>query len=176
MRTSATPSEALSREAADYQGRVGFLLGAISNLVATGASRLFRRAFGIGLAEARLMYVLGYESVLTAQQAARIVGLDKAAISRTLATLERRGLVKTSVDSNDARRRVIQFTASGKELHRRLLAVIREREERLVSIFSAEEIRTLSRLLKRLHAHVPTVRSAKPVPLNRKKAQRVATA
>src|SRR5947207_3949415 len=48
-------------EAIPYQSRVGYLLGAIANMIDAGGSRLFRRAFGIGLGEVRLVYVIGYE-------------------------------------------------------------------------------------------------------------------
>ena len=53
-------------EHADYQRRVAFLLGAVSNLIAAGGSRLYRQAFDLGIGEGRLLYVLGYESDLTA--------------------------------------------------------------------------------------------------------------
>jgi DNA-binding MarR family transcriptional regulator len=145
-------------DTADYQSRVGYLIGAISNLLTSGGSRLFRRAYGLSFAEARLMYVLGYESVLTAQQASRIIGVDKAATSRVLASLARRGLVKVIVDPGDARQRLIEFTRPGKELQERLTAVILQREAELISIFSRTEARTIVRLLKRLVAHVPAVR------------------
>ena len=66
-------------------------------MAATGA-HLYRKEFGIGLAEGRLMYVLGYEAVLTARRAAEITGIDKGATSRALAGLERRGFVQLAVD------------------------------------------------------------------------------
>ena len=127
-----------------------------------GGSRLYRSAFGIGLTEGRLMYVLGYESVLTAQRASEIMGIDKGATSRALAGLQRRGLVRLTVDDADTRQRMIRFTRSGQALYDRLIATSLERERRLLAIFNEEEARTLAALLKRLHAHVSSPRTSKP--------------
>jgi DNA-binding MarR family transcriptional regulator len=162
MKTSSKAAEAVER--GNYQRRVAFLLGAVSNLMATGGSRLFRQAFDLGLGEARLLYVLGYEADLTVGRASHIMGIDKAATSRALAVLERRELAKATVDATDARQRVIRLTPSGKRLRDRLIAVALDREKRVLSIFSAEEVEMLASLLQRLRIHIPTVRTPKPVP------------
>jgi DNA-binding MarR family transcriptional regulator len=148
----------------EYQRRVAFLLGVVSNLIAAGGSRLYRKAFGLGLGEGRLLYVLGYERNLTAARASQITGIDKGATSRALAVLERRGLVTLTVDTADARQRVIQLTAAGRQLRDRLMAVLLDRERRLMAVFSADEVAALSSLLQRLRAHVPNVRTPKLAP------------
>ena len=155
-------------EHSDYQRRVAFLLGAVSNLIAAGGSRLYRQAFNLGLGEGRLLYVLGYERDLTAARASQIMGIDKGATSRALAVLERRGLVTVTVDSADARQRVIELTAAGRQLRDRLMTVLLEREKRLTAVFSAEEVATLSNLLQRLRAHVPSVRGPIPTAVPRR--------
>jgi DNA-binding MarR family transcriptional regulator len=165
----------IADERPNYQRRVAFLLGAVSNLIATGGSRLYREAFDLGLGEARLLYILGYESDLTAGRASQIMGIDKGSTSRTLAELERRKLVKVTVDSGDARQRVINLTRAGRQLRDRLMVLAFDREKRLLAIFSAEEAEMLSVLLQRLRAHIPTVRTAKPVPLVGRRARRATT-
>jgi DNA-binding MarR family transcriptional regulator len=159
MKVLSKPTEARAAEERDYQSRVPFLLGAISNRMAANGARLYRSAFGIGLAEGRLMYVLGYEAVLTARRAAEIMGIDKGATSRALAGLQRRGLVQLTIDVADTRQRMIRFTKSGQALYDRLIVASLERERRLLSIFTQEDARTLATLLKRLHAHVSTTRT-----------------
>jgi DNA-binding MarR family transcriptional regulator len=151
----------------NYQERIAFLLGAISNLLAAGGGPL-RKAFNLGLGEARLLYVLGYEPDLTAGRASQIMGIDKAATSRALADLERRGLVRVSVDARDGRQRAIQLTAAGIQLRDRYMAVALEREKRLLSIFSKQEVDTLSNLLQRLRGHVTTARASKAETLERR--------
>jgi len=141
-----------------YQRRVPFLLGAISNLMSAGASRLYREAYSFGLGEARLLYVLGYEADLTAKRASQIMGVDKGATSRSLAVLEGRGLVTLTVDSGDSRQKVIDLTPAGRQVRDGLMAIALEREKRLMATFSADEAELLSDLLQRLLAHIPTVR------------------
>jgi DNA-binding MarR family transcriptional regulator len=164
MKSSTKLATVQGVEAIPYQSRIAYLLGAISNMVDAAGSRLFRRAFGIGLGEARLVYVIGYEGALTARQASQIIGVDKGAMSRTVAALQRRGLLQVTVDAADARQRVIQFTAAGKRLHQRVMALALERERQMYAIFSDAELVTLSALLKRFRAHIPTVRTPKPLP------------
>jgi DNA-binding MarR family transcriptional regulator len=161
MKTSSKAADAVEQR--HYQRRIAFLLGAVSNLMATGGSRLFRQAFNLGLGEARLIYVLGYEADLTVGRASQIMGIDKAATSRALAALERRELAKATVDAADARQRVIHLTSSGKQLRDRLMTVALDRERRVLSVFSAEEVEMLADLLQRLRDHIPTVRTPKPV-------------
>jgi DNA-binding MarR family transcriptional regulator len=164
MKTRAKVAEAQGVEATPYQNRVGFLLGALSNLISNAGARLYRKEFGLGLAEARFVYMLGYETVLTARRASQIIGVDKGAVSRTVATLQTQGLVQVNVDENDTRQRVIRFTQSGKKLHERLIDHALERERQLISVFAEEEAHALSTLLSRLHAHMANVRPPDPLP------------
>ena len=136
MKPSTKPTTVQGVEAIPYQSRVGYLLGAIANMIDAGGSRLFRRAFGIGLGEARLIYVIGYEGALTARQASQIIGVDKGAMSRTVAALQRRGFLQVAVDAADARQRVIDFTPAGRKLHQRVMALALERERQMYAIFS----------------------------------------
>jgi DNA-binding MarR family transcriptional regulator len=160
MKVLSKPTKARTADEHDYQSRVPFLLGALSNRMAANGAHLYRREFGIGLAEGRLMYVLGYEAVLTARRAAEIMGIDKGATSRALAGLQRRGFVHLTIDPADTRQRMIRFTKSGRALYDRLIVASLERERKLLAIFTQEEARTLAMLLKRLHAHVLIARTA----------------
>jgi DNA-binding MarR family transcriptional regulator len=137
----------------EYQDRASFLIGAISNLLASKGSQLYRDDFGIGLPEWRLMWVMSHETGLTVQRASRIMGIDKGATSRALAGLNRRGLVRITVDSADSRRRLIEFSDAGRKLRDRMMVVSRERERNLNAIFSEEELTTLRALLRRLHLY-----------------------
>jgi len=141
-----------------YQTRLAFLLGAISNLTTATGSRLFRRTFGLGLGEVRLMYVLDYEGPLTARQASRIIGVDKGAMSRTVASLEHRGIVRTRIDDVDARQRVIDFTPEGRRLVERVMVLALHREKQFYSILTNDELLVLSSLLQKLRSHLLAVR------------------
>lgn len=144
-RTRLAPPELVA-----YNERIPYLIGAISNLLSARSSRFYQDAFGIGLGEMRLMWVMSYVPSLTVRRAAQIMGIDKGATSRSLARLVRRKLVRVTVDKTDNRRRIMVFTEAGKTLCDRIMIVSAEREQWLSDIFSPDELVVLRGLLNRL--------------------------
>jgi DNA-binding MarR family transcriptional regulator len=137
-------------EFVDYHERIPYLIGAISNVLSADASRAYRERFGVGLTETRLMWVMSHEPNLTVQRASQIMGIDKAATSRALARLVRRGLATVTVDPEDSRRRTIIFSASGLKLRDRIMSVSFERERLIDAIFSDAELAVIRLLLSKL--------------------------
>ncbi|WP_081782062.1 MarR family winged helix-turn-helix transcriptional regulator [Pseudomonas sp. CHM02] len=140
------------------------LLTFLANKLATGASSCYRKHFGIGVVEWRMLSMLAVENHITANRISQVIGLDKSAISRSLQALESSGYVSSQVDSRDARRNTVSLTESGHELHDQVLKVALERERRLLSDLSPEEIDTLINLLGRLHTKVNYVNEYDPSP------------
>lgn len=139
------------------------LLTFLANKLATGASLCYRKHFGIGVVEWRMLSMLAVESDITANRICQAIGLDKSAVSRSLQTLEAAGRVRSQADPKDARSSTVSLTEAGKALHDRVLKVAMERERRLLSGLSAAEVDTLVDLLGRLHAQVPYVNDYEPV-------------
>jgi DNA-binding MarR family transcriptional regulator len=152
-----TPTRPRTAELRDYRDHVPYLLGAIANILSSGGARLYQEAFGISLAEWRLMWVLRRETPLTAVRAAEIMGVDKGAVSRALSGLERRGLATVTAHPTDRRQRTIWLSEAGVALHGQVNLVAQERERQLFSAFTAEELHMLRQLLRRLHAHAPSI-------------------
>ena len=159
-------------EAVPYQARLAFLLGAISNVTLAAGSRTFRRAFRLGVGEVRLMYVLHYEGPLTAQQASAIIGVDKGAMSRTVAALIRRRIVHAVTDSRDARQRLINFTPAGKKLVAQVMSLALQREKQLYAVFTDDEFRMLSTLLQPRRRRLPPIHMDAPERRRRGSAER----
>jgi DNA-binding MarR family transcriptional regulator len=109
-----------------------------------------------------MLSMLAVESDITANRICQAIGLDKSAVSRSLQTLEAAGRITSQLDPKDARRYTVRLTASGKELHDRVLKVALERESRLLSGLTPAEVDTLVDLLGRLHLQVPNVNSYDP--------------
>ncbi|GLZ86966.1 transcriptional regulator [Metapseudomonas resinovorans] len=138
------------------------LLTFLANKLATGASQCYRKHFGIGVVEWRMLSMLAVENGITANRICQVIGLDKSAVSRSLQALEAAGHVSSQVDPQDNRRNTVSLTASGRELHDRVLKVALERERRLLSGLSTEEVDTLIALLGRLHTQVNNVNEYDP--------------
>jgi DNA-binding MarR family transcriptional regulator len=138
----------------EFGQSIGYLLGAISNILSSSGSRFYRQHFGIGLAEWRLMWVLGIEPAITARRASQIIGVDKAAISRAAAGLGRRGLLDAAPHPADNRQRLIRLSPAGSELYHRMIVVSRDRQRQVLAPLSDREQRLLAGLLRRLHIHL----------------------
>ncbi|MBD8493076.1 MarR family winged helix-turn-helix transcriptional regulator [Pseudomonas syringae] len=138
------------------------LLTFLTNKLGTGASQCYRKHFGIGLVEWRMLSMLAVESDITANRICQVVGLDKSAASRSLQTLEAAGHIRSQVDPRDARRYTISLTDSGQALHDRVIKVALERERRLLSDLSPQEVDTLIELLGRLQRQVGHVNDYDP--------------
>ncbi|CAI8885791.1 MarR family winged helix-turn-helix transcriptional regulator [Pseudomonas chlororaphis] len=138
------------------------LLTFLANKLATGASHCYRKHFGIGVVEWRMLSMLAVENHITANRICQVIGLDKSAVSRSLQSLETAGYVSSQVDSVDARRYTVSLTANGQALHDRVLKVALERERRLLSDLSPEEVDVLVNLLGRLHSKVSYVNEYDP--------------
>jgi DNA-binding MarR family transcriptional regulator len=139
------------------------LLNFLSNKLSAGASQCYRKHFGIGVVEWRMLSMLAVESHITANRICQTIGLDKSAVSRSLQSLEVAGHIRSQVDPKDARRYTVSLTDSGKALHQRVLKVALERERRLLSGLSDSEVDTLIELLGRMHAQVSNVNDYDPV-------------
>ena len=65
-------------------------------------------------------------------------------------------------DGRDARRQVLELTASGYGLHDRLIALATAREEMMLADFTPEERAQFTALLRRIHARLPELRDFRP--------------
>jgi DNA-binding MarR family transcriptional regulator len=97
---------------------------------------LYQREFGVNVTEWRIMAQLAIEPGIPASRICQVIGFDKGPVSRSLAAMERKGILTIAVDPADARRRVIALSAEGRSLHDRIIAVALERERRLLACLS----------------------------------------
>lgn len=75
---------------------------------------------------------------------------EQAAITRTLAILEDKGLVERERSTVDRRESLVFITAAGEQLMRRTLPCAKQHEDELRAILQQEEIETLQSLLRKL--------------------------
>ena len=87
-----------------------------------------------------------------------MIGLDKGAVSRSVASLVAGGHVAEGRDPGDARRQRLSLTVSGHELHNRIFALAMARQELMLADFTPEERAVLLSFLRRLQARLPRLR------------------
>jgi DNA-binding MarR family transcriptional regulator len=146
----------------DLERYIPALLVFLSNKLTHGGATLYRRLFGVGISEWRILAMLAVEPNIPAHRICQVIGFDKALVSRVVQTLARRGLVSVKPDAKDSRRRVICLTAEGRRLHDRIIVIAFEREKLLLSGLSAEEAALLAGLLRRLLGNVDAANAYRP--------------
>lgn len=148
----------------DLARYVPALLTFVSNKLSRSGSALYRRHFGVGIIEWRILALLAVEPSIPAARICQVIGLDKGPVSRSLALLERRALVRIRADRADTRRRLVALTPAGQALHDRIIVVALERERRLLSCLTPDQRATLVGLLNLLHDNLDAVNRPLAIP------------
>lgn len=152
----------MSRSTLNLDHYIPGLLTFLTNKMSSGASACYRKHFGIGIVEWRVLSMLALESHITANRMVQVIGLDKSAVSRALQLLEREGYTTSEVDVQDARRYTVALTEKGYELHDRVLVTALERESLLLSDLDSEEVKLLISFLHRMSAKLDIVNAVEP--------------
>jgi len=151
----------------DLERYVPALLVFLANKLTSGASTLLRRHFGVGTTEWRIMALLAIEPWITANRICKVIGFDKAAVSRAVAVLQDKALVLSRAHASDSRSQELTLSKSGWRLHDRIILMSLEREERLLSGLKPAEREQLIVLLNRLLAKIPHMNGPIEIPPER---------
>jgi DNA-binding MarR family transcriptional regulator len=144
----------------DLDRYVPAYLAWIANKLSRGASQHYLNAFDVGIETWRCMVLLAVEGSVSAQRISKVIGMDKASVSRCFKGMLADGLIVLELDDSDGRLRMAKLTKKGRELHDRIVGVALERERAFLSVLTPKEQDTLLDLLKRLHENLPQVDSA----------------
>jgi DNA-binding MarR family transcriptional regulator len=129
----------------------------IANKLSNSATVVYQRNFGVNVTEWRIMSLLAIEPGIPASRICHVIGFDKGPVSRTLALLQKRGLVTIRTDPNDGRSHSITLTAKGRTTHDKVIVAALERERRLLSCLKKDEREVLIDLLRRIHENLGAV-------------------
>src|SRR5262245_9776386 len=110
-----------------------FRLVSIANALLRAANKFYGKRFGINNAELRTLITLLNEQPLTIGQLRRRGQIDKAWVSRSVANLLERGLVKRKAHPTDSRMLLISLTAAGVDMTKSIYPIARERHLRFMS-------------------------------------------
>ena len=105
--SSAAPRRT-SGPAIDPQRYVPAYINWISNKLSRGASQHYLKCFGVGIEVWRILLLLTQQKTLTAQEAARVIGMDKASVSRAFKAMQAQGLITLSLRADPPAARIQQ--------------------------------------------------------------------
>lgn len=137
----------------DLEQSIPVLLSFLSSRMTSTGSATYRRHLGLGLVEWKVMSMLAIQPGISGNDVAQVIGLDKAAVSRTVKALEKRGLAASN-PSNEHSGRRLDLTPAGLALHDQAVLLAFERERLLLNGFSQEERRLLISFLQRMLGHI----------------------
>jgi DNA-binding MarR family transcriptional regulator len=149
----AKPSPNPDADTMDLDTFVPALLTFVANRLTNSGSATYRKLFGVGMMDFRVLAMLSVEPGVSGARIARVIGLDQAAVSRTLRSLEDRGLVTATPAGGRSRATVM--TAKGREVYDAAWEVAKRREALLLEGLSEEEQALLRTLLRRLLLATP---------------------
>src|SRR6478752_7274616 len=129
----------------------------IANKLSNSATAFYQRQFGVNVTEWRIMSLLAIEPGIPASRICHVIGFDKGPVSRTLAALQKRGLISIRSDPDDGRSHSISLTARGRSTHDKVIVTALDRERRLLSCLNENERELLIDLLRRLHDNLGAV-------------------
>jgi len=142
----------------DNERYVPALINFLGNRLAAGASNVYRREFGIGVTEWRILSLLAVEGTCSAQHICQFFDLDKALVSRTTRSLVKNDVVTVTAQKGKNKRAIV-LTRAGRSLHDRVIKLALQREKVLLAGFTKEETEVLIDMLRRLLERVPAVNS-----------------
>lgn len=141
----------------DLECYVPAFLTWIANKLSRGASQHYLRVFDVGIETWRCMVLLAIHGSISAQQISKVIGMDKASVSRCFKSMQARGYITLSLDADDGRVRIATLTKKGRQVHDGILGIALERERAFLDVLDETERKTLIGLLKRLHENLPAV-------------------
>lgn len=147
---AASPKSSMPQRGVDVTRNLTYRLLALTNSLGRSAARDFAADIDMTVPEWRVLAVLGSRGALSLAALTRVLAVDKGWVSRTVAQLERRGLVSRTPDPAHERMFALTLTPSGVRMHIRGSAVSIARQKALESAFSKEELKALYEALARL--------------------------
>lgn len=158
---SATPQRGSGRaQHIDLERYVPAYLTWTANKLSRGASSFYLKHFGVGIEIWRCLVLLAVDGACSANQVSRVIGMDKASVSRCFKRMQEGGLIRIELDQSDGRARIAVLTAKGRALHGDMRGVAMERERALLAVLSQGEAASLLALLQRVHENLPAVEAA----------------
>ncbi|MBD9377217.1 MarR family winged helix-turn-helix transcriptional regulator [Pseudoxanthomonas sp. PXM04] len=156
------PAEPHPHAVLELERFLPYRLSVLSNRVSQTIAHLYDQRFGLAITEWRIMAVLGRFSDLSAGEVAERTAMDKVAVSRAVAKLLERGLIKRDTHGDDRRRSVLALSEVGYSVYDEVAPMTLECERRLLSELSPEETRQLSQLIDKLSDGVAHMTGSTP--------------
>ena len=141
-------------DAGDHQPAIrdliSYRLSRTASLMSRGAALRYRREFDVNLGEWRALALLAGTAPYSLIQLSRAAGLDKAQMSRVVASLTERGLVLRQLSPQGRRTIALSLTPKGHALYAGLIAAAAERDRAFRASLTPTQLAALESALATL--------------------------
>ncbi len=127
-----------------------YRLSVASNLVSDRIAQAYCALFGLTIPEWRQVAVTAETGPIAPATLGERTRMDKVTVSRAASALVARGLLARAPHGRDRRSHLLTLTEAGRALYARVAPEALAQERRLLATFTAEEVATLSAMLRRL--------------------------
>jgi DNA-binding MarR family transcriptional regulator len=127
-----------------------FKLMDLAKIVMNKANKMSsEEGFMVPFEQLPVIMITYYSGGSTQQYIADCLQRDKSSILRSINSLSGKGLMETSVDEMDKRKKKVVLTKLGMRIARRIASSISEVDEKIFSILSEDEKKQLKNLLEK---------------------------
>jgi DNA-binding MarR family transcriptional regulator len=127
-----------------------YRLSVLANVTSSAIAAAYEKQFGLTIPEWRVIAVLTRHPGLSAREVAEKSRMDAVAVSRAVNRLLRAGRLRRAVAADDRRRSILQVSAAGAAVYRRVAPLALKFERSLLDQVSASDRAVLDRLLGEL--------------------------
>jgi DNA-binding MarR family transcriptional regulator len=150
LRTAASSQTAQPQTTAGtaFEASLSFLICALGRKIDVAAERQLRQALDIALMEWRVLEVIAVEEAAPPGRIISVSGVHKAAVSRAVNALEKRGLLKRVAARDHGLRTHLFLTSAGRAVYRRGIGERERFEEQLLGGLSGKQRKNVIDLLQ----------------------------
>ena len=162
----SAPGPAAAEDSRDFalEDFLPYQISVAANRISRLFARRYSQAFGISIAEWRVMAVLGRFGTLSPGGITERTEMDKVKVSRAAARLAAAGLLLSEPDKADGRARRFGLTPRGLRMHAAIIPLARALEAELAAGMSPADWQALHLLLPRITEHARGLEENEPGP------------
>lgn len=133
-----------------------YRLKIISKLSDIESNRFYLKECGLNLAQTRTLATVGTFEPLSINLLAQSAVLDKSQASRAAKEMVELGFINKTRNEDDERGISLTLTPKGKKLFNKVVEAIESRNQMILKPLSADEVKTLDRLLEKMVGNIAT--------------------
>ena len=127
------------------------------NMASRSFARLGERrvkALGFNIGQLPVLYMLRNGAEMSQKDLAKFAKIEQPSMAQMLARMERDGLIRRTPDPTDGRSSLVSLTDAARERLPAARQALEEGREVVLAGFSADEVQTLLRLMRRLNQNL----------------------